>query len=133
MQATFALLNWALRETVAQLAFGRTSLSTPGFLSISYTLLLALYSISVLVPSVWTALSLTGSTAAVRGWEGKGKGRRRGICVMGECGMCGWAGGCVGGGGGGGIRVWGGGVPGARKGCVKERGCVIGKGEGCVG
>ena len=65
LQATFALLNWALRETVAQLAFGRTSLSTAGFLLTSYVLLLVLYLVSILVPSVWTALSLTGATAAV--------------------------------------------------------------------
>ncbi len=65
LQATFALLNWALRETVSQMAFGRTKLSTPGFLIVSYLLLALLYLISVLVPSVWFALSLTGSTAAV--------------------------------------------------------------------
>ncbi|GAB4822493.1 hypothetical protein N2152v2_009539 [Parachlorella kessleri] len=65
LMATFALLNWALRETVAQLAFGRTHLSTAGFLLTSYVLLLVLYLVSILVPSVWTALSLTGATAAV--------------------------------------------------------------------
>jgi hypothetical protein len=63
--STFAMLNWALRETLALAAFGTLHLPRHTFLGLSYSILVVLYVISVVFPSVWTAMSLTGSTAAV--------------------------------------------------------------------
>lgn len=65
MQSTFAMLNWALRETVTKILFGVEMLPGPGFLFISYAILAIQYAVSILFPSVWTAMSLTGATAAV--------------------------------------------------------------------
>jgi hypothetical protein len=59
------MLNWALRETVSKAAFGVEMLPGPGFFGLSYAILAAAYTISILFPSVWTAMSLTGATAAV--------------------------------------------------------------------
>ena len=65
LQSTFAMLNWALSETVTKSLFGVEMLPGPGFLAVSFTILGAQYAISILFPSVWTAMSLTGATAAV--------------------------------------------------------------------
>ena len=65
LQSTFAMLNWALRETVTKAIFNVEMLPGPGFLTISYTILAIQYATSILFPSVWTAMSLTGATAAV--------------------------------------------------------------------
>lgn len=65
MQSTFAMLNWALRETITKLFFGVEILPGYGFLRVSYTILASVYAVSILFPSVWTAMSLTGATAAV--------------------------------------------------------------------
>ncbi|KAI7843114.1 hypothetical protein COHA_003285 [Chlorella ohadii] len=64
LMSTFAMLNWALRETVTKLLFGKPMLPGPGFYAVSYSLLLLIYLIAILVPSVWTAMSVTGATAA---------------------------------------------------------------------
>lgn len=45
------MLNWALRETVAKLLFGKPMLPGPGFYAVSYSLLLLIYLIAILVPS----------------------------------------------------------------------------------
>ena len=51
-QATFAMLNWALRETVSQLAFGALAPPTPAaFAGVTYSLLALIYAVSILVPS----------------------------------------------------------------------------------
>jgi hypothetical protein len=65
MQSTFAMLNWALRETVSKELFGVEMLPGPGFFGVSYAILAAVYAVSIMFPSVWTAMSLTGATAAV--------------------------------------------------------------------
>ena len=59
------MLNWALRETISKAVLGVEMATGAGFLVISYTILAVLYIISILFPSVWTAMSLTGATAAV--------------------------------------------------------------------
>lgn len=64
LMATFAMLNWALRETVTKLLFDKPMLPGGGFYALSYALLAAIYSVAILVPSVWTAMSVTGATAA---------------------------------------------------------------------
>ena len=65
--STFAMLNWALRSTVTKLTLGvdQDMLSYRSFLTTSYCLLGFLYGVSIAFPSVWKAMSLTGSTAAV--------------------------------------------------------------------
>ena len=65
LMATFTMLNWALRETVATLATGAPVLAGRSFHAVSYAILAAVYAASILFPSVWTAMSLTGATAAV--------------------------------------------------------------------
>lgn len=65
LMSTFAMLNWALRETVTQAAFGVDMLPGPGFLAVSFSILAVQYATSIAFPSVWTAMSLTGATAAV--------------------------------------------------------------------
>ncbi|EFN60084.1 hypothetical protein CHLNCDRAFT_133392 [Chlorella variabilis] len=64
LMATFAMLNWALRETVTKLLFHKPVLPGPGFHALSYALLAVIYLVAILVPSVWTAMSVTGATAA---------------------------------------------------------------------
>lgn len=64
LMATFAMLNWALRETLSKLLFGTPMLPGPGFFVLSYCVLALLYVVAILVPSVWTAMSVTGATAA---------------------------------------------------------------------
>ncbi|PSC67577.1 hypothetical protein C2E20_8765 [Micractinium conductrix] len=65
LMATFAMLNWALRETVTKLLFNnKAMLPGPGFYALSYSLLAIIYGVAVVVPSVWTAMSVTGATAA---------------------------------------------------------------------
>lgn len=64
LTATFAMLNWALRETVTKLIFKTPMLPGPGFYAVSYSLLVLIYLVAILVPSVWTAMSVTGATAA---------------------------------------------------------------------
>lgn len=65
LMSTFAMLNWALRETVTMTLFGVEMLHGGGFLIVSWGILAAVYAVSILFPSVWTAMSLTGATAAV--------------------------------------------------------------------
>lgn len=65
LMATFAMLNWALRETVSTSLFGVEELRGAAFNLLSYAILAILYAVSIAFPSVWTAMSLTGSTAAV--------------------------------------------------------------------
>ena len=65
MQSTFAMLNWALRETVTKELFGVEMLPGSGFYGVSYAILAVVYLVSIAFPSVWTAMSLTGATAAV--------------------------------------------------------------------
>ena len=50
-QATFAMLNWALRETVTKLLFSQAMLPGPGFYAVSYSLLAFVYLVAILVPS----------------------------------------------------------------------------------
>lgn len=50
-QATFAMLNWALRETATKLLFGKPMLPGPGFYALSYALLAGVYGVAILVPS----------------------------------------------------------------------------------
>ena len=51
-QATFAMLNWALRETVTKLLFNnKAMLPGPGFYALSYSLLAIIYGVAVVVPS----------------------------------------------------------------------------------
>jgi hypothetical protein len=45
------MLNWALRETVTKLLFGKPMLPGPGFFPLSYSLLILVYLVAVLVPS----------------------------------------------------------------------------------
>lgn len=59
------MLNWALRETLTKAAFGVEMLPGPGFYPLSFSILAVEYVVSILFPSVWTAMSLTGATAAV--------------------------------------------------------------------
>jgi len=59
------MLNWALRETITKALFGVDMLPGPGFLMVSFSILAVQYAVSILFPSVWTAMSLTGATAAV--------------------------------------------------------------------
>lgn len=70
LQSTFAMLNWALRETVTKLLFGKPMLPGPGFYSVSYSLLLIIYLVAILVPSGGCCLKGQGSCSAemVRGW-----------------------------------------------------------------
>jgi len=65
VQSTFAMLNWALRETVSKTLFNVEMLDGIGFFVLSWSILAVEYVISVLFPSVWVAMSLTGATAAV--------------------------------------------------------------------
>lgn len=65
MQSTFAMLNWALRETVSKTLFHVEMLDGLGFFVLSWSILAVEYLISILFPSVWVAMSLTGATAAV--------------------------------------------------------------------
>jgi len=65
LQSTFAMLNWALRETLTKLMFKTRMLEGPPFLYLSYSILFAEYVVSILFPNIWTAMSLTGATAAV--------------------------------------------------------------------
>lgn len=65
LMSTFAMLNWALRETVTNMMFGVDMLSGPGFYAVSYVILAVQYVVSISFPSVWTAMGLTGATAAV--------------------------------------------------------------------
>lgn len=65
LQSTFAMLNWALRETVTKLIFHVRMLEGSGFLYMSYAILFFEYFISILFPNIWVAMSLTGATAAV--------------------------------------------------------------------
>lgn len=51
VQSTFAMLNWALRETVTKLLFGKPMLPGPGFYALSYALLAIIYLVAILVPS----------------------------------------------------------------------------------
>ena len=51
VQATFAMLNWALRETVTKLLFSKPMLPGPGFYAVSFSLLAIIYLIAILVPS----------------------------------------------------------------------------------
>jgi hypothetical protein len=45
------MLNWALRETVTKVLFGKPMLLGGGFYAVSYSLLAAVYAVAVLVPS----------------------------------------------------------------------------------
>lgn len=61
--STFALLNWALRETVSNLVFGAPSPPGAAFYGLSWGLLAAVYLTSIFVPNVWYAMSLFSATA----------------------------------------------------------------------
>eukprot|EP00889_Picochlorum_renovo_P004354 jgi/Picre1/31384/NNA_006736.t1 len=65
LMSTFAMLNWALRETLTNLIFGVRMLQGNGFLWKSYAIVFVEYLVSILFPNVWKAMSLTGATAAV--------------------------------------------------------------------
>jgi amino acid permease len=64
--ATFAMVNWALREALCRTLFGRGAEALPraAFAAFSWAVLAALYAVSIAFPSVWAAMSLTGGTAA---------------------------------------------------------------------
>lgn len=72
-QSTFAMLNWALRETVTKLLFGKPMLPGTGFYAVSYTLLLIIYLIAILVPSGGCCVGgQAGCSARMgRGWANK--------------------------------------------------------------
>jgi hypothetical protein len=59
------MLNWMLRGTICSLAFGEEILPGPAFYLVTYGLLGTLCAVAVAVPSIWGAMSLTGSTASV--------------------------------------------------------------------
>uniref|UniRef100_A0A1D2A8A4 Amino acid transporter transmembrane domain-containing protein n=2 Tax=Auxenochlorella protothecoides TaxID=3075 RepID=A0A1D2A8A4_AUXPR len=63
--ATFAMLNWALRQTLSRIALGVDMPEGAAFYAVSYSILAVLYVVSIAFPSVWGAMSLTGATAAV--------------------------------------------------------------------
>jgi solute carrier family 38 (sodium-coupled neutral amino acid transporter), member 11 len=65
LMTTFTMLNWSLRETICDALFGVHMPALPKFLAVSYGTLTAVYIVSVMFPSVWTAMTLTGATAAV--------------------------------------------------------------------
>ncbi|KDD77191.1 transmembrane amino acid transporter protein [Helicosporidium sp. ATCC 50920] len=63
----FVLKVWAVREAVSELCFESCSLnlSKRSYYMLTYALTAAAYLVSVFIPSVWTLLSLVGSTACV--------------------------------------------------------------------
>lgn len=65
LMATFAMLNWALRQTLSRMVLGVDMPQGAAFYGLSYGILAVLYAVSIAFPSVWGAMSLTGATAAV--------------------------------------------------------------------
>lgn len=65
LMTTFTMLNWSLRETISDMWLGVHMPPQPQFLTISYTTLVIVFVTSVVFPSVWTAMTLTGATASV--------------------------------------------------------------------
>lgn len=65
LMATFAMLNWALRQTLSRRLLGVEMPEGAAFYGVSYGILAVLYTVSIAFPSVWGAMSLTGATAAV--------------------------------------------------------------------
>jgi sodium-coupled neutral amino acid transporter 2 len=63
--SSFAMLNWALRETLTKLMFGVRTLEGNGFLIKSYAIVLVQYLVSITFPNIWKVMGLTGATAAV--------------------------------------------------------------------
>ncbi|KAK9815771.1 hypothetical protein WJX72_009225 [[Myrmecia] bisecta] len=65
LSAAFALVNWALRETLASLILREEHLAGVGFYALTCATLGVLYATAVVVPSIWFAMSLMGATASV--------------------------------------------------------------------
>lgn len=59
LAAIFPMINWALRENLAGLVFSEP-LGTTGWFAVTYAILACSYTASVWLPSLWTAMTLTG-------------------------------------------------------------------------
>mmetsp|Transcript_11926 Transcript_11926/g.33588 ORF Transcript_11926/g.33588 Transcript_11926/m.33588 type:complete len:492 (+) Transcript_11926:177-1652(+) len=63
---TYPLLNWPFRENILEIAgVNPSGLENTRFCAISFALNAAVYAMAMGIPSIWTALSLMGSTSAV--------------------------------------------------------------------
>ena len=71
------MLNWALRETVTKLLFGKPMLPGPGFYAVSYSLLAVIYLIAILVPSGEGLFGVSTPGKRVGDEAGRREGGRR--------------------------------------------------------
>ncbi len=65
LMGTFPMLTFGLREVFIEQCFPSGPIGTAAWSGLTLIIISAVYLVSVLVPSVWTALSITGATAAL--------------------------------------------------------------------
>ncbi|CAK0780575.1 hypothetical protein CVIRNUC_005099 [Coccomyxa viridis] len=66
---TYPMINWGLREVIAEVAVGRPTLGNAAWVGITAVIVVAAYAVAIAVPNIWPVMTITGATAAVAiGW-----------------------------------------------------------------